>query len=1150
MKIKQFLSLLLIMLCTTAAVKAVPILNSLPGSANVIYLDFDGQIVQHPAWQNGNAFTCAPSILTNPQITAIYSIVSEDFKPFNVNITTDEAVFLAANAFSKMRVIFTSTPNWLPNPNIYLPTPDYNGMSISNSFFAGNNTPSFVFETELFSYYNERDLADLCSHQLGHTLGLHDIAQFGTSNCATPINYFHPPLGFGETDWAPIMGDPYYSDNSRWVLGSKSVGPCTNIEDQLAILVTGLGYRVDAIPNIGSPTLPNILVGTATTFTQTGIIETNTDKDVFKLTLSSNSKISFSIRPNNLSTTPIYINKPNLDVVLKLYNITNNLIASFEPANSVSVVIPDLYLNAGTYYFEISGGANVNSITNYGSLGEYSFTGNVTDAALPPAPTIPIFNSLTASTKTIYLDFDGEVVTNGFSNYGVPFNFFTAASTMTSTQILKICNIVAEDFRPFNVNVTTDNATYLAASPTARTKILITTPNSWNASYFNTGSITGSFYTGNRTNIVFENTVNFNVNNLAEACGKEIGKTLGLSETFGLAVGTGGTGETSLAAIMENPFGKNCTRWNGISNGLILNHLQIIANGVGVPNTTYPGIGYRVDDYPNAGSISLPNIVIGTATNFTQEGIIETTGDKDFFKLEVANRTNLTLNVVPFNVGPSNEKANLDVTIKVYTSSNTLISVTAPAETLSANLTNLILLAGTYYIEVSGGPSDNGLNAGSLGAYTLTSSIAIAPPPAIPVLNSLPTATKTIYLDFDGENHVGFWGGTVISPLVIAPSTMNNAQILKIFSIVSEDFRPFNVNVTTDELVYNLTNPFTRVRLLITPTGFWSGSPGGIAVIGDFYKGNNNPAFVFESNIGYNPNAISEAASHEIGHTLGLYHTADYVPNTCTITGNGYSFGIATGGQISYAPIMGVSYNRNCTRWSSLPNPNNCIDIQEQLSIIAFPYVGTGTYPNGTGLEYRVDDYPNVGTSTLPNILPSAATNIFNAEGIIETNTDKDVFKLTILNDYNLSLNVVPYNVGAGNERANLDVVLKVYNSSNNLLYTSEPADILNASLNDVILPSGTYYIEISGGANANTSNYGSLGLYTISGSVGYVTTANGNWSNPATWLGGTVPPAGAIVYVRHQVNGDVSTSCRALTIVQNIGQLTVLNGNNITITH
>jgi hypothetical protein len=65
-----------------------------------------------------------------------------------------------------------------------------------------------------------------------------------------------------------------------------------------------------------------------------------------------------------------------------------------------------------------------------------------------------------------------------------------------------------------------------------------------------------------------------------------------------------------------------------------------------------------------------------------------------------------------------------------------------------------------------------------------------------------------------------------------------------------------------------------------------------------------------------------------------------------------------------------------------------------------------------------------------------------------------------------------------------------------------------------------------------------------------YISAADGNWDNPATWLGGVVPPAGVKVIVRHHVNANVNTSCYSLTVELGTGMLTVKTGINVTVTN
>ena len=59
-------------------------------------------------------------------------------------------------------------------------------------------------------------------------------------------------------------------------------------------------------------------------------------------------------------------------------------------------------------------------------------------------------------------------------------------------------------------------------------------------------------------------------------------------------------------------------------------------------------------------------------------------------------------------------------------------------------------------------------------------------------LNSYPTASATIFLDFDGQTvNSPYWNGG--TPFVCTAAALTNAQMVRIFNQVSEDFRPFNL---------------------------------------------------------------------------------------------------------------------------------------------------------------------------------------------------------------------------------------------------------------------------------------------------------------------------------------------------------------------
>ena len=237
---------------------------------------------------------------------------------------------------------------------------------------------------------------------------------------------------------------------------------------------------------------------------------------------------------------------------------------------------------------------------------------------------------------------------------------------------------------------------------------------------------------------------------------------------------------------------------------------------------------------------------------------------------------------------------------------------------------------------------------------------------AIPKLSSLPTATATIYLDFDGQTVTSsLWNGGM--PLVCVAPSLTDAQISEIFNRVSEDYRPFNINITTDSLKF-LAAPLTqRMRVIITPTSSWKPNVGGISYIGSFTWGDDTPAFVFSDRLGPNNSKyIAECCSHESGHTIGLSHQSKYDAN-CNLTetyntGNGI-------GETGWAPVMGNSYGKNMTGWNDGPTPYGCSNTQDNLSII------TST----NGFTYRADDYSDsMNTNSFMPGNNSFSVNVLN----------------------------------------------------------------------------------------------------------------------------------------------------------------------------
>lgn len=336
----------------------------------------------------------------------------------------------------------------------------------------------------------------------------------------------------------------------------------------------------------------------------------------------------------------------------------------------------------------------------------------------------------------------------------------------------------------------------------------------------------------------------------------------------------------------------------------------------------------------------------------------------------------------------------------------------------------------------------------------------------VPLLSSNPSSNSVIYLDFDGQTVDGTSWNTA-GPLFLDAANLSTADITTIFERVSEDYRPFNVNVTTDSTVFWAGNKNSRMRVILTPTHEWYGNSGGVSFVGSFTWGaydDETPCFVFSSLLG-NIKYIAEAASHEAGHTLGLYHQSLY-DNTCTKISE-YNSGVGTG-EIAWAPIMGVGYYRNMTLWNNGPNPYGCSNYQNDLDVIT----------TSNGFTYRTDDYANnfsgAATATFTN-------NIFSINGIIEQNTDADYFKFIQPAFGRFQLNAVPYNVGASNAGSDLDLQVSLYNSAHTLIDTYNPGNLLSSVI-DTALLAGTYYLKVEGEGNIYAPNYASLGSYSLTG--------------------------------------------------------------------
>jgi len=386
-------------------------------------------------------------------------------------------------------------------------------------------------------------------------------------------------------------------------------------------------------------------------------------------------------------------------------------------------------------------------------------------------------------------------------------------------------------------------------------------------------------------------------------------------------------------------------------------------------------------------------------------------------------------------------------------------------------------------------------------------------------LHSSPTSSKVIYLDFNGHTTTGtIWNNTRMGSSFYSPAydidgnpaSFNNEELSRIQQIwqrVAADFAPFDVDVTTqapptDWLIKsNSSDPNYGIRAVITGYGPSSSVAGGIASVNSFNAATDTPCFIYNKSL----TGVAEAISHEVGHSLGLSHDGT--------SSNAYYYGHGSG-ETSWAPIMGVGYNKNVTSWD-----NGTYYGSNNRS-------GSANYGHGpndmavistfNGFGYQLDQIGNAPSSAAALTIAGGVVSQF---GRIETSLDSDFYSFQLQSSGNVNLKFDPYSYRAYVDRdglwggsnlvytapvsdgnsgtayadsgSNLDLAVGLYSSSGSLLGSFDDAG-LATTLAWSNLAAGTYYVKLDGvGVGNPTSStpsgyndYGSVGNYLITGTI------------------------------------------------------------------
>jgi hypothetical protein len=350
-------------------------------------------------------------------------------------------------------------------------------------------------------------------------------------------------------------------------------------------------------------------------------------------------------------------------------------------------------------------------------------------------------------------------------------------------------------------------------------------------------------------------------------------------------------------------------------------------------------------------------------------------------------------------------------------------------------------------------------------------------------LHSKLGSERTIYLDFDGQtvsntvwnvNHglpAGSHPAWSLDGDHAAFSTEEREAVQNIWQRVSEDYAPFDVDVTTEDpgaqalTRIDAADQVFGTRALISPstsasTKLCGGACGGIAYTGVFDAASSvgfyQPAWIFPQSLADDAKSIAEAVSHEVGHNLGLSHDG-LTGGTNYYTGHGI-----------WAPIMGIGYSRPITQWSKgdYKGANN---RQDDLSVIA-----------ANGLSLRPDE---AGSTPSPTTGPPAGP------AYITSDADRDVYALGTC-DGPLTLAAKP-----AVQSPDLDLKLSLLDVTGGTVATDNPTSRAGTPSRDVAagmdaavsrtVTDDWYFVAVEGVGNGTASKgydgYASIGAYTLS---------------------------------------------------------------------
>ncbi|MAS98601.1 MAG: hypothetical protein CMF29_06735 [Kiritimatiellaceae bacterium] len=463
-------------------ISSPPVLNSRPESQNIIYLDFNGMIVSNTYWNNDpdyniNSWDTRPyssdadettfSPIEQQYIEDIWRGVASDFEAFDVNITTEDP---SPNPYFYHALITKS----LDKNNQVTPASGVGGIAVlgtpyySLKNFSPENvryySPAWINGQ---SWFSAEDIALICSHEIGHNLGLnHD----GSNS----VEYYDGHEG--AVSWGPIMGAAYDKNVRAWSIGEYSSANNTQ-EDDLSII----GYQFSKLTDLeGDLTSPFLIQPDSTgNLAYAGIIQDRNDVDVFQLDIPISGRLQLSVYPTtNNYYGRVYQNwGSSLNIQIRILDSAGATILSNQVVNRLHAEV-DMTLSSGSYFIEVDGvssgdplSSTPSGFSDYASMGAFHLQGSLpADADSDGMPDSWEIAQIGSTDALPDMDADGDG-SNNLNEYVAgtdPLNagsvFFVADFDITSLsriiswessegslyRILNSSNLAFDDFSPIS----------------------------------------------------------------------------------------------------------------------------------------------------------------------------------------------------------------------------------------------------------------------------------------------------------------------------------------------------------------------------------------------------------------------------------------------------------------------------------------------------------------------------------------------------------------------------------------------------------------------------------------------------------------------------------------------------------------------------